>query len=177
MADEQNVVNLAGSQTADVTATGNAGRDVVNQVDPRVLGQVLQFLEGDRNWRDAFSTALERLGERIEFLATRQSALELMQARRNEAEAKEREARREVLDATLDQVTDLVGRVAREQATARRWLSGLTVASVVVATVVALALVWLILRELSPPTDSLAALGRLWMGGLLSLAVQLWRLL
>lgn len=149
-------LNLSGAQLGDVTTRDSAGGNI-NNFDPRALATLLRFLEGDRHSRDLFATALEHLGHQLD-------AHELMQARRDDADVKERAQRREELDAALLALR-------QGQAIARRWLFALTVAWLV--GVLAWALIfWRVFAM--PPVDA-AALLRLWAGAGLALAAQLWR--
>lgn len=146
------VLSFDRAQLGDLSNRDSAGGDI-NQVDPRVLSTILQFLEGDRHSRDLFAASIEYLGNQLD-------AHELMQTRRNEADVQERAQRREELDAALAELH-------RGQRIARRWLAGITG---VLAAVLA-AVVWLLWRELGPPPF---ALFRLALGGALAL-VGYWR--
>lgn len=145
-------LNLGGAQLGDVTTRDSAGGDI-NNFDPRALATLLRFLEGDRHSRDLFAAALEHLGHQLD-------AHELMQARRDDADVKERAQRREELDQALAELHD-------GQRIARRWLAGITAALAVTLAAVA----WLLWRELGPPPS---ALFRLALGGGLAV-VGYWR--
>lgn len=135
MSEPRRVFDASGQQVGEQDNQA-AGRDI-NQFDPRALATLLQFLEGDRASRDAFSAMLERLGERVEHISNQLRAHELMQERRDKVDGEERERRRQSLDESLSAIHARV-QAAEHQAAATRRHTTLLVCLSLLALVVAI---------------------------------------
>lgn len=129
------VTDLSGQQAGDQRFRDTAGENIYHGLDGATL---LRLLEGQAHERELVAAAIERL-------STQLRGHELMQAKRDEQETRQRTERQGVLDHRLTTQDADLAALRRGQTLARRWLAILTLLLILEIIVVA----WLVDRELA----------------------------